>query len=387
MRKLLVLLPWIEFQDVHLVKDVGLFPEYFGAEYDMPVDFVFLDNKRTGTKLDEYHGMKLKKLAPPKEYKYVPCISRNPISFFRFIKPFADFLRENRNSYSHILMFHVNGTTLYLLRLIKRIHKELKVYVKADAASLPKRSWFVLKRILKSGDALSVENESLFEEMKNKFPKYAGKTAYVPNGFDDRNLDWKLLSLPKENVIVQTARFGTAKKNTELLLKILSEVDLKGWKAVLAGTVEKDFEPYIEDFFRSRPELREKINFAGNISDRAALYELYARAKIFVLTSRWESFSISLMETAYFGDYIISTNVGIAPAIRNSFGGFVADGNPMAAGNDKSIAAQMKTELQRCIETPACCELDEETRRKIRGHFSMTNIVKAEIFRRFFGGD
>lgn len=385
MRKLLCLLPWIAFQDVHLVKDVGLFPEYFGIEYDMPVDFVFLGNKN-GTKLDNYHGMNLKKLMPTKEYESAPCVSRNPIAFFRFIKLFTDFLGEHKNSYSHIMMFHITGTTLYLLKFIKRMNKTLKVYIKADAASLSKRSWFCAKKILRACDALSVESESLFEEMKKTFPKYTKKTAYIPNGFDDKNFDKKLLTLPKEKVIIQTARFGTAQKNTPLLLKILSETDLKDWKVILAGSIEKDFGPHIADFFEKHPDQKERVSFIGNISDRDTLYRLYGHARIFILTSRWESFCLSLMEAAYFGDYIISTDVGIASTIRNKFGGFVSDGNPLACKNDKSIAAQIENELQKCVDNPARCELGEEMKRKIRGDFSMSTIVRAEIFKRFFGG-
>lgn len=384
MRKMLCLLPWIEFQDVHLVKDVGLFPEYLGIEYDMPVDFVFLDNKN-GTKLDTYHGMNLKKLMPPKEYICTPCISRNPTEFFRYIKPFIDFLSENKDSYSHIMMFHITGTTFYLLKFIKRINKLLKVYIKADAASLPKRSWFLAKKIMKACDVLSVESESLFEEMKKAVPNHARKLAYIPNGFDDKNFDKNILNLPKENVIIQTARFGTAPKNTPLLLNILSEIDLKDWKVILAGSVEKDFQPHIEDFFERHPELKEKVSFIGNVSDRDTLYRLYGRARIFVLTSRWESFCLSLMEAAYFGDYVISTNVGITPTIRNKMGGFVSDGSPLECKNDKSIASQIENELQKCIDNPARCELDEETKRMFRDDFSMSNIVKAGIFKRFFG--
>lgn len=384
MKRMLCLLPWIEFQDVHLVKDVGLFPEYFGIEYGIQVDFVFLDNEN-GTKLDSYHGMSLKKLMPQKEYRNVPRISRNPIEFFRFIKPFTDFLRKNKNSYSHIMMFHINRTTFYLSRFINKENKTTKVYIKADAASLTKRGWFHTKNVLKFCDVLSVESESLFEEMKKALPNYARKLAYIPNGFDDRNFDKKILTLPKQNVIFQAARFGTTQKDTPLLLKIISEIDLKDWKVTLAGSVEKDFEPIIDDFFEKHPKLKDKINFVGNVSDRDALYRLYESARIFILTSRWESFCLSLMEAAYFGCYCISTNVGISATIRNKLNGFVSDGNPLECKNDESIAAQMENELQKCIYNPARCELDEKQKKIIREEFAMSNIVKAEIFRMFFG--
>lgn len=384
MKKLLCLLPWTEFCDVHLVKDVGLFPEYFEKEYKIPVDFVFLDNRKTGTKLSEWHGMNLIKLPSAENYIQAPSVKKNPIKFFKFIKIFTDFLRKTKNSYSHIMMFHVSSTTLYLVRFIRKLDKNIKIYVKADASKFSKRQWFYLKQILKKTDALSVENEYLLRDINKKLPGYSEKVEYIPNDFDNTHFSVELLSVPKENLIIQTARFGTAPKNTQLLLKILSNVDLKDWNVILAGTIEKDFYSFIESFFREYPELKDKIHFIGNISDRNELYRLYARAKVFILTSRYESFAISLIEAAYFGDYIISTDVGIASTIKNNFWGFVANGNPMEQKNDGQTVTQMSNEVQKLIDNSAYCIVDKTGQDKIRRDFSMSNIVKNEIFKGFF---
>lgn len=383
MKKLLCLLPWTEFCDVHLVKDVGLFPEYFEKEYKIPVDFVFLDNRKTGTKLSEWHGMNLIKLPSAENYIQAPSVKKNPIKFFKFIKIFTDFLRKTKNSYSHIMMFHVSSTTLYLVRFIRKLDKNIKIYVKADASKFSKRQWFYLKQILKKTDALSVENEYLLRDINKKLPGYSEKVEYIPNGFDNTHFSVELLSVPKENLIIQTARFGTAQKNTQLLLKILSNVDLKDWNVILAGTIEKDFYSFIESFFREYPELKDKIHFIGNISDRNELYRLYARAKVFILTSRYESFAISLIEAAYFGDYIISTDVGIASTIKNNFWGFVANGNPMEQKNDGQTVTQMSNEVQKLIDNSAYCIVDKTGQDKIRRDFSMSNIVKNEILKDF----
>lgn len=384
MKKLLCLLPWTEFCDVHLVKDVGLFPEYFESEYKIPVDFVFLDNRKTGTKLNKWHGMNLIKLPSAENYIQAPSVKKNPIKFFKFIEIFTNFLRKNKDSYSHIMMFHVSSTTLYLVRFIKKLNKSIKIYVKADASKFSKRQWFYLKQILKKTDSLSVENEYLLGEINEKLPKYSEKVAYIPNGFDNTHFSTELLSVPKENLIIQTARFGTAPKNTQMLLKILSRVNLKDWNVILAGTIEKDFSSYIESFFREYPALKDKIHFIGNISDRNELYRLYARAKVFILTSRFEGFCISLVEAAYFGDYIVSTDVGITSTIKNRFRGFVANGNPMEQKNDGQIELQMKNEIQRVIDSPEYCIVDKTAQDKIRRDFSMSNIVKNKIFKGFF---
>lgn len=384
MKKLLVLLPWAEFLDVHLVKDVGLFPEYFSKEYDIPVDFIFLDNAKTGTKKNEYNGIKLIKLNPLDKTGTVPRFLNHPFKFLSFLKIFTDFLKENNNVYSHIMMFHINSTTLFFARFIKKLNKNIKIYIKADAASFTNKQWYYFKNIIRMADALSIESEDLAKDAKEKFKSQAEKISFVPNGFDDKNFDKNLLALHKENLIIQSARFGTAQKNTQLLLKILSNINLKDWKVVLAGTIENDFLPYIKNFFEKHPNLKEKIVFCGNISDRNSLYELYAKAKIFILTSRFESFSLSVMESAFFGDYIISTNVGISETIKNKFGGFVAKENPMQEKNDERIAKQMSDELQRCIENSANCSVSSEVAKEIRSYFSMSNIVKSDFYKEFF---
>lgn len=379
MKKLLVLLPWAEFLDVHLVKDVGLFPEYLSAEYKIAVDFVFLDNKKTGTKKNEYKGMKLIKLNPLDNTGTVPRLLNHPFKFFSFLKIFTDFLKKNEHIYSHIMMFHINSTTLFFARFIKKLDKNIKIYIKADVASFTKKQWAHFEKIISIVDSLSIESEALAKDAKERFPRFAKKIGYIPNGFDDKNFDKSLLNLPKENLIIQTARFGTAPKNTQLLLDILSSIDLKDWKVILAGPIESSFIPFIENFFENHSALKDKILFIGNISERNKIYELYAKAKIFMLTSRWESFSLSLIEAAYFGDYIISTDVGIAKKLS----GFIANGSPKNVKNDESIKHQIAHELQRCINAGIDIS-DRQKQKKIQETFSMRRIVKSDFYKDFF---
>ena len=61
--------------------------------------------------------------------------------------------------------------------------------------------------------------------------------------------------------------------------------------------------------------MKEKVKFIGPVYDREKLLEYYNRAKIFCLTSRTECFANVFSESSYFGDYIITTNVGGAEEI------------------------------------------------------------------------
>lgn len=67
----------------------------------------------------------------------------------------------------------------------------------------------------------------------------------------------------------------------------------------------------------------------GNISNRELLYDYYNRAKVFILTSRWEGFAIVYPEALRFGNYIITTDVGGARDIAENtkLGSIIEVGN------------------------------------------------------------
>src|SRR5690606_8696614 len=111
----------------------------------------------------------------------------------------------------------------------------------------------------------------------------------------------------KENIILAVGRIGTYQKNTELLLEALLNVDLNNWKVFILGPIEENFTAYISNLFTAHPNLKDKIIFAGNITDRLELFGWYNRAKILCMTSRFEGFPITFSEALYFGNYIITT--------------------------------------------------------------------------------
>jgi glycosyltransferase involved in cell wall biosynthesis len=119
----------------------------------------------------------------------------------------------------------------------------------------------------------------------------------------------------KENIIITVGRLGTYPKNTEMLLKAAECLDFGNWKIVLIGPIEKtenDFQETIDTFYLSNPILKNHVFFTGPIYDKKILWEWYNRAKVFVLTSIYESFGIVLTEALFFRNYIISTDVGSA---------------------------------------------------------------------------
>ena len=186
----------------------------------------------------------------------------------------------------------------------------------------------------------------------------------------------------KEKIIIQVARFGTYQKNTELLLDVLSSVELNGWKVILAGpieTVEQDFQKKIDLFFLQFPNLHNKISFVGNINNREELFSLYKRSAVYINTSRWESFGISMLEAAYFNNYLISTDVGAARDIVHDYkyGEILFEGDK----NELSIA------LQKIINNDIKLDFSSECNQLIKDKYEMKRIVSQSCFQSFFNSE
>jgi glycosyltransferase involved in cell wall biosynthesis len=65
---------------------------------------------------------------------------------------------------------------------------------------------------------------------------------------------------------------------------------LPNWTLRLVGTIEADFQTFINEYFRRWPSLKKRVIFTGQITDKQKLYEEYRAAKIFALTSTFEGF-------------------------------------------------------------------------------------------------
>jgi glycosyltransferase involved in cell wall biosynthesis len=145
------------------------------------------------------------------------------------------------------------------------------------------------------------------------------KVRLLFNGFDKDQFDQYSIKKKnfseKENIIITVGRLGTYPKNTEMLLRAAEHIEFKDWKIVLIGPIEKsenDFQKSIDDFYFKNPSLKDHVFFAGPIYDKKKLWEWYNKAKVFVLTSIYESFGIVLTEALFFKNYIVSTDVGSA---------------------------------------------------------------------------
>lgn len=278
--------------------------------------------------------------------------------FFNFLPNFAYFIKlirrfnifkyliKNAKKIDVLMLFHISRCSYWYSYFYKKINPKGKIYVKADfnlnvylkEVSIVNspfknlRGFFRKRReakeykkrkaLVKIADLISYETIEAYEQMKDEYAGIdtKGKTMYLPNGYDDIFIE-KIRKKPlkeKENIILTVGRLGTKEKNTELLLDSLKEIDLKNWKVILIGSIEKSFIPFKDKFFKENPELINKIIFTGQINDRELLYNYYNRAKVFVLPSKWESFGIVMLEAMAFGNFIITSNTCAAKDITDS---------------------------------------------------------------------
>lgn len=172
-------------------------------------------------------------------------------------------------------------------------------------------------------DLISVESISLYNYLKKRYPKLRNRLIYLPNGIDDIYITeagiLRTSFSEKQNIILSVGRIGIKVKSNETLLEAVSKIkDLKDWKIIFIGPIEKRFFKYIEDFFKNFPLLKERIHFMEEITDRKRLFEYYQKSKIFCLTSKSESFGIVLVEAGYFGNFIICSNFPAAKDITRN---------------------------------------------------------------------
>lgn len=283
------------------------------------------------------------------------------------------YLIRNARKIDILMRFHYSVPTMVETILYKALNPRGKVYVKCDTNHhimdkfLHKKGlekWFkqlLYRKGIGCIDVISCETSRAYEEMtRSQLPYFAlgDKLVYVPNGFDEEMLrKMKLTLLPfeqKEHVIITVGRLGSEEKNTEMLLDALARTDLKDWKVYLIGPVDPDFRPVIERFFKNHPDKQNAVLFTGPVYDKRTLWEYYNRARIFVLTSRWESFGLVLTEACRFGCYLVSTDVGAARDLidSQSCGEYV--GQEDAVGLHHSLQRIINGQTRSALSTEDC---------------------------------
>lgn len=340
MKKKKFVLIFSDVDESHLGKDVFLVPYYYCKVVGASGNIIY-PQKEGCLELPKIHrGIYLKPL-----HKY---FKRSKKSYW--ISSLI-YLLKNALKIDVLMQFHFSDDTLYIGNLYKILHPKGFLYIKCDGeiwldhflkeleeGKGIEGAWkrFLATRLLKKANLISIETRTGYEKMLTR--KYCGvnlknKAALLSNGFDEDLLQIYSLKereyMQKENLIITVGRLGAYEKNTEMILNAVAKINFSDWKLVLIGPVEPDFKAMIEMFYTNYPHLKNSVIFTGPIYDKKELWEWYNKSKVFLLTSREESFALVLMEAYRFNNYIISTDVGWArEAIEKSFGEIIPQNDP-----------------------------------------------------------
>jgi glycosyltransferase involved in cell wall biosynthesis len=312
------------FENIHLEKDVGYIPRLLSKQEDLSCEIICYENENNLDIEIIDESVKVKKI-------------RNRYSNTRFyFLSMMFYMIKNARKINNLMLFHINKGNFWYVFFYKLLNPKGFIYIKFDADIRIKnlfeqkpeslrekfynfRFMSQFNYVLKKANLLSIETKQIQKILLDYKQEISDKLIYLPNGFFVNDLNLKEVKIEhKENIIISIARFGTYQKNTELLLESLAKVeDFQDWKVILIGSIEESFQSYIDDFFKKYPNMKNSIEFIGVIKDKDKIFEYLLKSKVFLLTSRYESFALVLTEAAYFGNYIVSTDVGIASDITN----------------------------------------------------------------------
>lgn len=301
-----------EAENVHLTKDVGMIAYVLHKYHNYDSTVVCYKNNNNYSYLDtEVKGLKI---------EFINKLTKNPLLDGLI------YLLINSRKIDVLQLFHITSRrNYYWIALYKLLNPNGKVYLKLDADYSIKNFKFNLHKIsgkaktylIKLCDLISVETTEIYNYINQHWPI---KVEYIPNGFYNCSKKEYVSYGYKENIICTVGRIGSNQKATEILLKAFKEAAefIPFWNLKIIGPIEEQFKTYINSFFNENPNLKCRIEFTGNISDKRILENEYRKCKIFCLTSRWEGFPLVYLEAIKNGCYIITSNVEAAHDITRN---------------------------------------------------------------------
>lgn len=351
-------------ENIHLIKDVGMIAYKLFKLFDYEASIACYNNGSYEYLDNEVKGLRTSFI----EKKFNNDIIDGVI-----------YLKNNAKNINVLQLFHITLRTVFYTFAFKFFNPKGKIFLKLDCTnrlidvikSLNKFKFKLLTLFLNKVDIIGVEQSGLYEELKEVINKQSQKLLLIPNGIDfESSSKYNDINFTnKQNIILHVGRIGSPEKATDVLLNAISKIsgiENSTWKIIMVGPIEENFKSYIDNFFNSNEGLKNIIEFKGPIYDREELFEEYKKAKIFCLSSKYESFGIALLEAASFGDVIISTDVGIAKEIVGFNNGAIVKVGDIEMLSSNIRKLMFDTNLEKCSKI---------TEAKCRNKFDWNNIV------------
>jgi glycosyltransferase involved in cell wall biosynthesis len=264
------------------------------------------------------------------DYPYLELLPGLEMDFFpnsngdikTLVENSIGYINQNYQKMDALIMRGLYPTTSYILQTYKQKRPDGKVYLYLDANGkwMDNIKWTlpVYFNTLDSCDVISTSCCKMAKYLNKKWPPFI--VEHIPNGFFNAS-DEPIKKRKKENIILTVGRIGSHQKANHILLLAFAIIanNIPSWKVRLAGPVEAKFNEFTDKYFREFPQLKKRVEFLGNITDKGKLYAEYAKAKIFVLTSISEGGAPNVTAEALFhGCYTITSDVDAANDITDN---------------------------------------------------------------------
>ncbi|WP_048198661.1 glycosyltransferase family 4 protein [Methanocella arvoryzae] len=320
-------------ENIHLTKDVGMIPYvlYKNHGYDSYLisyrngDYPYLQTEVPGLRLiflkkGPWHLLREWTLAIFKK----GLIVRGIEALCTALDALPVMLRMGR-MIDVLQLYHLKDESIVIGWIYRLVNPRGKLYLKLDISSEVVEEF---ERRGKDGTRSSRIYESLSFDLITAETRHAVKVltenhlyykhknvCYIPNGTSVKTLETFRREVAKERIVLHVGRLGNPQKGTDIALEAFSRVaaEFPAWKLVLVGPVESYFPGELEDFFVRHPELRSRVDCVGFLEHREQVFDYYQRAKILLMPSRFEGFSLASLEAAYFGDVILGSDI---PSIK-----------------------------------------------------------------------
>lgn len=354
-------------KNVHLIKDVGMIAYKLHQLFGYAASVACYDNDTYSYLADEVPGLQLEFITP---------------KYHNDLLDGVRYLKRNAPGIDALQLFHITLRSVVYAFAYKFYHRDGKLFLKLDctdrliAVIRKLKGWqkWLLNAFLNKVEVIGVEQSRLLHELQGVLPRQSQKLRFIPNGVDfARFATIKHKLRPdfhcRQNVVLNVARLGSPEKGTDVLLQAFARIkgiEHAGWQLWLVGEIEPGFQAYLARFLADNPQLKGVVQVLGPVYDRDKLFSLYQTAKIFCLSSRFESFGLALLEAAALGDVIVSTDVGIARELT-------AAGNGIVVGVEQPSA--LATALEQLIKSPRLPEYSERTVQICRERYDWDKIV------------
>ncbi len=308
MKKIVNICPYIYYRNEQFMKDCILLPYTFQKVYDFQT--VIVTAKR-----EEYTYLQL---LPGLQVEIIPAVE----TMEQWIAFACSYVKQAYEEIDILFCFGSYDTNKYIIPLYKKLRPGGIVILKLDIniiwADRLTLSDSKLQEMYESCDLITCESKRMKKYLSEKWPY---RIDYVVNGYmDDIASHYGVRYDEKENTIITVGRLGTQQKANHILVEAFARCAHRHpkWLMKLVGSIEPDFQKYMDEFYIRYPKLVDRVILAGKILDRKQLNEEYRKAKVFAMTSLMEGGTPNVFsEAASNGCYIISSDIEAIDEMTN----------------------------------------------------------------------